>query len=420
VKLLGPAFAVSIAASAGGVTFNRDVLPILEKKCQSCHRPGEVAPMSLLSYESSRPWAKAIKAAVLAKKMPPWSADPRYGHFVNDPTLTAEEIRVLSAWADSGAFEGIGEERAAMKWPDGWAIQPDVVVSLPRPIPVPAKGVMEVMDIPIPSGFTEDTWVTSIEIRPGADVFIVPHRKDVKYGVPQFEPKARDADGVQIEKMQREEPKRGLLGLDAIYVPGAPPDDYRIHGAAKLVPAGSDLVIQMHYTPNGTATTDQTRVGFTIAKQKPVREVVTIVPTAPRDKVRFHIPAGDANWEARAEVVFLQNAELVWFLPHMHLRGKDMTYRLIYPSGESETVLSVKYDFNWQLAYDVKTPIVVPKGTRLEAVAHYDNSANNRFNPDPSKDVWWGDQTMEEMMVPYFAVLVKPGTKHNKIVAYSN
>ncbi|HEV1288192.1 MAG TPA: cytochrome c [Bryobacteraceae bacterium] len=427
MKVLGLALAVSLATSAAAVTFNRDVLPILEKKCQSCHRPGEVAPMSLLTYETSRPWAKAIKSAVLTKKMPPWSADPRYGHFVNDPTLTAEEVRILAEWADSGAPEGNAvDAREPSKWPDGWAIQPDVVLSLPHPIPVPAKGALEVMDIPIPSGFTKDTWVTSIEIRPGdrsvvhhADVFIVPHRKDVKYGVPEFEPKARDADGVQIEKMEKEKPKRGLLGLDAIYVPGAPPDDYRLHGAAKLVPAGSDFIIQMHYTPNGTATTDQTRVGFTIAKEKPARQLVTIVPTAPRDAAHFHIPAGDPNWEARAEVVFLQDADLVWFLPHMHLRGKDMTYQLIYPSGVSVTVLSVKYDFNWQLAYDVKTPIAVPKGTRLQAVAHYDNSANNRFNPDPSKEVWWGDQTMEEMMVPYFGVLVKPGVKHNKIVAYS-
>lgn len=401
---------------ASDVTFNRDVLPILEGKCQRCHRPGEVAPMSLLTYENSRPWAKAIKAAVLTRKMPPWPVD--YGHFVNDPTLSAEEIRTFVAWADCGAPEGNPRDKPApIVWPDGWAIPPDVVVSLPHPIPVPAKGVVDVMDIPVPSGFTKDTWVTSIEIRPGnrsvvhhADVFIVPHSSDVKYGVPEF---------VASEKIEKENPKRGLIGLDAIYVPGAPPDDFRLHGAAKLVPAGSDFIIQMHYTPNGTATTDQTRVGFTIAREKPLRQLVTIVPTAPRDQMHFHIPAGDPNWEARAEVVFLRDAELVWFLPHMHLRGKDMTYRLIYPTGESETVLSVKYDFNWQLAYDVKTPIVVPKGTRLEAIAHFDNSANNRFNPDPLKDVWWGDQTWEEMMVPYFGVLVKPGVKHNKIVAYS-
>jgi hypothetical protein len=300
-----------------------------------------------------------------------------------------------------------------------------VIVSLPHPIPVPAKGVVEIMEITIPTGFTKDTWVTSIEIRPGnrsvvhhADVFIVPHEKGVKYGVPETTAKRRDADGVAIEKIQKEDATRGLLGLEAIYVPGAPPSDYRLHGAAKLIPAGSDFMIQMHYTPNGIATTDQTRVGFTLAKEKPARRFITIVPTALRDEAHFHIPAGDANWETHAEVVFQQNAELVWFLPHMHLRGKDMTYRLLYPAGASETVFSVKYDFAWQLGYEVKQPILVPKGTKLEVTAHFDNSANNRFNPDPSKDVWWGDQTWEEMMIPYFGVIVRTNASPEKIVAY--
>jgi len=415
-----------LSANAADVTFNRDVLPIFQTKCQSCHRPGEVAPMSLLTYESSRPWARAIKAAVLTRKMPPWSADPRFGHFANDPTLTADEIRILSEWADTGATEGDAKDKLALiKWPDGWAIQPDVIVSLPHPIPVPAKGVVEIMEITIPTGFTKDTWVTSIEIRPGnrsvvhhADVFIVPHDKRVKYGVPEITPKRRDADGVAIDKIQKEDATRGLLGLEAIYVPGAPPADYRLHDAAKLIPAGSDFMIQMHYTPNGTATTDQTRVGLTLAKQKPTRRFITIVPTALRDEAHFHIPAGDPDWETHAEVVFQQDAELVWFLPHMHLRGKDMTYRLIYPTGESETVLSVKYDFGWQLGYDTKKPIVIPKGTRLDVTAHFDNSANNRFNPDPSKDVWWGDQTWEEMMIPYFGVVVRNNAKPEKIAAY--
>jgi len=411
----------------GEVTFNRDVLPIFQAKCQGCHRPGEVAPMSLLTYESSRPWARAIKEAVLTRKMPPWSADSRYGHFANDPTLTPDEVRILSAWADQNALEGDSRDKpASVVWPDGWAIQPDVIVALPHPIPVPAKGVVEIMEITIPTGFAKDTWVTSIEIRPGnrsvvhhADVFIVPHEKDVKYGVPEITRKRRDADGVAIEKIKMEDATRGLLGLEAIYVPGARPADYRLHGAAKLIPAGSDFMIQMHYTPNGTATTDQTRVGLTLAKEKPSRRFITIVPTALRDEAHFHIPAGDPNWETHAEVVFRHDAELVWLLPHMHLRGKDMTYRLIYPTGESETVLSVKYDFDWQLGYDVKKPIVVPKGTRLIATAHFDNSANNRFNPDPSKDVWWGDQTWEEMMIPYFGVIVRTNVNPEKIVAYS-
>jgi hypothetical protein len=427
MKLAATGLICILSANAGEITFNREVLPILQMKCQSCHRPGEVAPMSLMTYEVSRPWARAIKTAVLTRKMPPWSADARYGHFANDPTLTPDEIRVLSDWADAGAPEGEEKDKPSrVKWADGWAIQPDLIVSLPHPISVPAKGVIEITEITIPTGFTKDTWVTSIEIRPGnrsvvhhADLFILPHDKRVKYGVPVTTAKRRDADGVAIERVQKEDATRGLLGLEAIYVPGAPPSDYRLHGAAKLVPSGTDFVIQMHYTPNGKATMDQTRVGFTLAKDKPSRRFITIVPTARRDEAHFHIPAGDPNWETRAEVVFQQDAELVWFLPHMHLRGKDMTYRLIYPAGVSETVLSVKYDFGWQLGYDVQKPIVIPKGTRLEATAHFDNSANNRFNPDPSKDVWWGDQTWEEMMIPYFGVVVGNNVNPEKIVAYS-
>jgi hypothetical protein len=420
-----PSLIFAIAAHGADVTF-RDVLPILEARCQSCHRPGEAAPMSLLTYESSRPWAKAIKTAVLTRKMPPWSADPRSGHFLNDPTLTADEIRTLVEWADCGAPEGAPLARPIPASLDGWKIKPDLIVSLPHPIPVPAKGVVEITEITVPTGFTKDTWVTSIEIRPSnrsvvhhADVFIVPHVPGVQYGVPEVTAKLRDADGVAIGKIQKEDAQRSLLGLEAIYVPGASPADYRLHDAAKLIPSGTDFVIQMHYTPNGTATTDQTRVGFTLAKQKPSRRFITLVPTALRDAAHFHIPAGDPNWESHAEVVFEQDAELVWFLPHMHLRGKDMTYRLLCPTGESETVLSVKYDFNWQLAYDVVKPIVVPKGTRLQVTAHFDNSANNPFNPAPSKDVWWGDQTWEEMMIPYFGVLVKNNANPGKIVAYS-
>jgi hypothetical protein len=426
MRILIAAFVCAVSACGADVTFYRDVAPILQTKCQSCHRPGEVAPMPLTTYESSRPWAKAIKAAVLNRKMPPWSADPRYGHFANDPTLTADEVRTLVQWADSNALEGSPTGVSGKQWLDGWAIEPDLIVALPHPVAVPAKGVIEVMEITVPSGFTKDTWVTSIEIRPGnrsvvhhADVFLTPHRKGVKYGVPQTTAKRRDADGVAIEKIQKDDALRDLLGLEAIYVPGAPPADYRLHGAAKLIPAGTDFVIQMHYTPNGTATTDQTRVGFTLAKEKPSRRFVTIVPTALRDEEHFHIPAGDANRQTGTEVVFQEDAELVWFLPHMHLRGKDMTYRLVYPTGESETVLSVKYDFNWQLGYDVRKPIVIPKGTRLKVTAHFDNSANNHFNPDPSKDVWWGDQTWEEMMIPYFGVVVKNHVNPEKIVAYS-
>jgi hypothetical protein len=414
-------------AVAGEVTFNRDVLPILQKNCQTCHRPGEAAPMSFLDYSSARPWAKAIKEAVLTRRMPPWTADPRHGHFANDRTLPQSDIKTVAEWADGGAPEGDAKDKPApVEWPDGWSIKPDLVVSLPKPFDIPASGVVEIVETTIPSGFKEDAWVTSIEIRPGnravvhhADLFIVRHDKNVEYGVPRIAEKERGADGVQIQRIEKKGALQSLQGLDAIYVPGAPPADYRLYDAAMLIPAGSDFTFQVHYTPNGTATTDQTRIAFTLAREKPKRRIITVVPTALRDAGHFRIPAGDPNWECGTEVQFNRDAELIWFLPHMHLRGKDMTYRLVYPGGESEIVLSVKYDFNWQLGYVVDKPIFVPKGTKLQATAHFDNSPNNRFNPDPRKDVWWGDQTWEEMMTPFFGVIVDRSAKPSKVVRYT-
>ena len=418
--------AVLAADTPPVVTFNRDVLPILQKNCQSCHRPGQIAPMSFLDYGSARPWAKAIRGAVLSKKMPPWSADSHYSKFLNDPTLKQSEINILAAWVDGGALEGDARDKPApVSWPEGWTIQPDVVVSMPEPISVPAKGVLELTEVTVPNCFKKDTWVTAIEILPGnrsvvhhADLFVVPHKPGVKYGVPVAEPKERDAEGIARDRVQKDDRLHPLRGIEAVYVPGAASVNYGLHGAAQLIPADSDFVIQVHYTPNGTATTDQTRVGFTLAKEKPARRFVTVIPTALRDAGHFHIPPGDPNWETNSEVVFKQDAELVWFLPHMHLRGKDMIYRLVYPDGKSQIALSVKFDFDWQFGYDLDQPIPVPKGTRLQVKAHFDNSANNRFNPNPSREVFWGDQTWEEMMIPFFGVIIDPSADPKKVVVY--
>lgn len=409
------------------VSFNRDVLPILQHKCQECHRPGEVAPMSFLTYRDARPWAKAIKQAVLTHKMPPWPADLAYGHFANDRALQPSEIKTLAAWSDSGAIEGEAKDKPApIEWPDGWTIRPEVVVSIPHPFSVPPSGVVELVQTTIPNPFHNDTRVTSIEIRPGnrsvvhhADLFIVKHSRNVIYGAPHMVAKQRDADGVQVERIGRSRVLPTLKGLDAIYVPGAQPVDFRPYGAAMLIPADCDLMIEVHYTPNGARTADQTRVGFTLAKTPPRRQVLTVMPTALRDEDHFRIPAGDPNWECRTEVEFQHDAELIWLLPHMHLRGKDMTYRLIDPDGKSRIVLRVNYDFNWQFAYQLATPIHVAKGTRLQATAHFDNSPNNGFNPDPAKDVRWGDQTWEEMMIAYFGVIVDRGVTMPKLVRYS-
>ena len=418
---------ISSAADPSSPTFSRDVLPILQKHCQSCHRPGEPAPMSFLSYEATRPWAKAIKAAVLTRKMPPWPADPQSGHFANDRTLKPAEIAILAAWADSGAAPGDPKDGPPpIPWREGWTIPPDVVLSLPEAFPVPASGVVELTSFTIPSGFTKDTWITSIEIRPGnpavvhhVSVAIVPHEEGVVYGVGRSEPKERDRAGVQVNHVSKADRLAPLMGLEATYDPGAEPVDYRPYHAAKLIPAGSDLVIQMHYTPSGTATTDQTRIGLTLAKESPEFQFVTAIPTALRDAAHFRIPARDPNWECRAAVVFREEVRIAWLMPHMHLRGKDMTYRLVYPGGPSQPLLSVKWNFNWQLGYRLETPVVAPKGSRLEVTAHFDNSANNPFNPNPDTDVWWGDQTFEEMMVPWFGVLAPLHADPAKLMSYA-
>jgi hypothetical protein len=429
---LGALMMVAAMGRAAGpapppVTFEKDVLPILQRNCQSCHRPGQVAPMSFLTYESTRPWAKAIKLAVLTHQMPPWPPDPRYGHFRNERHLEPEEIRTLIAWVDGGAVRGEDRQRAAPEAPtDGWSIPPDVVITLPKPIPIPAKGTVELTDIQIPTGFSSDTWVTSIEIRPGnrsvvhhVILCVAPHDEDAVLNVPHALTTKRDAEGVALARIPSNQRLRDPALIEAVYVPGIAPMDYRPYQAAKLIPAKSDLWLQIHYTPNGSATTDQTQIGFTLAKGKPTHRFVTVNPTALRDAAHFRIPAGDPNWETRTEVVFNQDAELVWFLPHMHLRGKDMTYRLSYPGGESQTILSVKYNFNWQFSYEPMEPMPVPKGTKLEVTAHFDNSANNPLNPNPNRDVRWGDQTWEEMMVPWFGVLIDATGNPKNVVSYT-
>lgn len=383
--------------------------------------------MAFTSYESTRPWAKAIKTAVLNKQMPPWPADPRYGVFRNDRRLSDDDIRTLASWVDGGAPAGdLRDQPPPVQWNDTWTIHPDVVVSLPQPISIPAKGVVELAEITIPSGFTKDTWVTSIEIRPSnravvhhAVLSIVAHDKRVAYGVPRFEAQPRDQDGVAMKRIPKDDRLRTLASLDAVYVPGVPAVDFRPYQAVKLIPAGCDLILQMHYTPNGTATFDQTQIGFTLAKEEPSRRFITLGPTALRDERHFRIPAGDANWETRSEIVFRKGAEVAWFMPHMHLRGKDMTYRLLYPDGRLETLLSVKFNFNWQFGYNLATPIRVPVGSRLQVTAHFDNSANNQFNPNPNRDVWWGDQTWEEMMVPWLGVVVDKSVDAESVASYT-
>ncbi len=436
-KLLLSALAISSAlyAAEAPVTFNKDVLPVLQKNCQTCHRPGQSAPMSFLTYESARPWAKAMKAAVVSRKMPPWFADAKYGHFGNDRSLAQSDIDLISQWADTGAAQGDPKDAPApIVWPkDGWEIQPDVIINGPETkiAAHPPKDVIEWIYITVPSGLKKDLWVTSMEIRPSElsvthhiCVLFRTHTDDVVYNEPVWEDRPRDEKGRTAAADSRingrgiPDSVTGDGNIEGCYVPGQFTQDYRTQGAAKLLKANTDIVFQLHYTPNGKDTVDRPRIGFTVTDKPPARTYVSLGISAPSDAKNFAIPPNAPNWESPPAIAeFQADADLVWMFPHMHVRGKDMTYTLKYPDGRMETVLSVPhYDFNWQLGYDLAKPVHIPKGTQLIVTAHYDNSPNNKFNPDPEATVYYGDMTWEEMMFPFFSVIVDSGTDTHRLI----
>ena len=312
--------AAMAATPSSTVTYNKEVLPILQKNCQSCHRPGEIGPSSFLTYQSTRPWAKAIREAVLTKKMPPWFADPRFGHFANDRRLNEADIKTLVAWADAGAPEGDAKDMPPpIEWRDGWNIKPDVVVEMPKPYSVPARGTIEYTYFVVPSGFTKDTWVIDAEVRPGnrtvvhhGSVHIRPPGsqwlKDAKVGEGYVLPKRADGSEALPAPVDPSVnvSNEWLLG----YVPGIQPQNYfdLDHKAAKLIPAGSDIVFEMHYTTNGKPATDQTKVGFVLAKEPPKYRLLT-VPVAGAD---FTIPPGDANYAGHTVAQFDQPVTLIY------------------------------------------------------------------------------------------------------------
>jgi hypothetical protein len=431
--------AADAAPTSAAPTFTRDVLPILQKNCQSCHRPGQIGPFSLLSYESTRPWARSIKTKVAARQMPPWFADPAHGTWANDRSLSQTQIDTIVTWVDAGAPQGEAKDAPApIDWaPDGWQIKPDLIVRGPEfRVPArPEKNVIEWTTINIPSGFTKDTWITSVEVKPSElavthhiCISFSPHRPNRPYYVMNYAESPRDEDGVATDRSAgvagappppppgRDNPGTAANGGFWCYVPGGVADDYRPYGAGKLVPAGMDIQVQLHYTPTGKEVVDRPLFGFTVSEEPPARQwLATQVSGA---GANFAIPPNDGNWAAPpAQVEFLADVELVQMMPHMHLRGKDMTYHVIFPDGRDEIVLSVpKYDFNWQVAYQAAQPIKIPKGSRLRVEAHYNNSSSNKFNPDPNRTVYPGRMTWEEMFNPFFGVIVEKGTDPTKVM----
>ncbi len=372
--------AVALAASASSPTFHKDIEPIFQARCQSCHRPGEVASMPLLSYQDARPWAKAIRAAIVSGKMPPWSPDPNYGKFSNDLSLPAGEKEKIIEWVDAGALEGKPSDAPqARVFPQGWNIAaPDVVFEMPEPYDVPASGTIDYQFIDVSTNFTEDKWVQMAEVRPG-------ERSVVHHAI-----------------VVMKSPGRGREEYLGGYAPGMTPQVWK-PGQARLIKAGSVLTFQMHYATNGKPARDRTRIGLVFA-QGPVTEQVIGTQVMPPG---LNIPPGVADYKVDASTSIGQTVKLVAIRAHMHLRGKSMELRAVYPAGEIEVLLSIpSFDFNWQPYYYLETPKVLPPGTRIECTAHFDNSANNRFNPDPTATVSWGPQSWDEMMIGWldFAV----------------
>ena len=409
------------ATGAPTPTFSKDVAPIVFAKCAGCHRPGEVAPMSLLSFKDVRPWAGAIREKVASRVMPPWHADRAYGAFRNNPSLSQAEIDTIVSWVNAGAPEGNPKDTPALpKFAEGWQIvKPDRVFEMAADFDVPARGTIDYQYFEVPTNFTEDRWMQAGEVRAGDRAHV--HHIIVYVREPQARPRESVvnirpilAPGAQPSLPSPRATTAGAGGAavppatrstDNMLVNWAVGEDAPVFvpGMAKRIPAGSTLIFQVHYTTNGTAGRDRSRLGLVFSKEPPVQEVRTAAIANPV----FAIPGGAADHQVEAEASFAEDVKVWTMHPHMHLRGKDMTYTAVYPDGREEIVLRVpKFDFGWQTDYWLAQPITLPKGSKLHVRAHFDNSAANKANPDPSATVRWGDQTWEEMMIGFFTYTV--------------
>src|SRR5262245_16244080 len=419
VAAFRPAFVAVEAAPSTTPTFNKDVLPVLQKQCQECHRPNSIAPMSFLTYKDTRPYARAIEKAVVSRTMPPWFADPTVGHFKNTKLLSDAEIELLSTWAKNGAPEGDPNDKPApVHFAVGWTIgKPDIIVEFPKEIQLPATGVIDQSNLVVRAHFDKDVWVKAAEVKPG-NPRVVHHMK--AWVRPPDSPWMKDAP-----EGETYDPPRGAAGFDgttpqpialsatgyrpvqdilAKYNPGVEGQAFTTGSAAKFIAAGSDIVFEVHYTASGKPEKDRSSVGLVLADAPPEQRHLT---TTAISASRFEIPAGDSNYEIKAETVVTENAKLVWVQPHMHYRGKDYELKVVYPSGEEVTVLRVPhYRFDWQVGYELAQPLDLPKGTKLRTVSHYDNSSANKFNPDPTKNIRFGAQSWDEMNVSFVGILI--------------
>ncbi len=415
---------IAAAAAVAAPTFSKDVAPIFFEHCAGCHRPKDVAPMSLLDYKSARPWAKSIRQAVLTRKMPPWFADPQYGHFANDPRLNDREIGTIQAWVDSGAPEGNPKDLPkAPQFVEGWRLgKPDIVIDIGEDHSVtPGTDVYE--HFIVPSNLPEGIWIRAAELRPG-------NRRMVHHAHVSPVGNAKQAGPATIQAMRalgnylEHDGKLSRIRMDApvldnacaadapdlpyihgfqegalaSFLPGRQPDVF-LDGSAKWIPAGTKMEFTVHYARTSLpGETDRTRVGLYLAPGPPER----VLHRIDLRNFFFLIPPGDPNHEVKRCYTFEKDKLLLSITPHMHFRGKDVRYEVTRPNGTHQVLLSVpRYNFDWQLVYRFQDPIPIEKGSVLTLTAHFDNSANNPANPDPTKAIRWGDKSEEEMLANY-------------------
>ena len=393
-------------------TYSHDVRPILESRCAGCHRAGDIGPMSLRTYMEVRPWARAIRQAVLTHTMPPWGAEPNPKHpFRNDRSLSPQELQTLVQWVDAGAPEGDKSLAIAQQVSGastaGEQAAPDLVIRIPG-FEVPSSGLLPYSFLIVPLHLDHDTWIREAEfhidqrqvihhinafVRPANSSFLRDGPEN-KICVASAAQRAAKREGEKV--FDRREL---LLGYEPGYRPGP-----WINDGGKLVRAGSDIVFELHYNPNGKAVTDHSELRLYFSHEKPARRVLAIDTLRDLD---LQIPPGDADYRSYAEMTLARPVQLLSVQPHMHYRGKSMEVRAVYPDGRSETLVRVpRYDFNWQTTYSYRDPVDLPAGTKLESTAVFDNSAGNKFNPDPSATVHWGDQTIDEMHIAFLELIV--------------
>jgi hypothetical protein len=392
--------------------YHGEVQGILENRCVGCHRSGEIGPMPLGSYAEARPWAKAIRQAVTQGVMPPWHADPAKSvPFNNDRSLTPAERKLLVEWVDAGAPEGkVTNASVRTTAQRAWQLgKPDLIVRIPG-FAVPRTGTIEYTFLVTPTGLGEAKWIAAAEwkidqraVVHHINAFVRPKGSSYVADAPagQFFVATKASRGARRPDERESDRRELLLG----YEPGYRPMAWG-PGRAKLLPKGADIVFEMHYTANGKAVADGSELGIYFAKDAPIERVMTITPA----DSAFAIPPGDGNFASSASATLNRELTLLSMQPHMHLRGKSYQIQARYPDGRRESLIDVpRYDFNWQTTYFLKEPKRLPKGTVLECLARFDNSANNRFNPDPSQTVRWGDQSWEEMNIGFMEVVFPAG-----------